>query len=232
MTTPAAAKLTEDLAAAGFLCLGGFEPGAGDGVPDISGGSAVTNLLLIGSTGPSLWPSFRTTPEFADPAPHALDRYTKRALSQIAADHRYEVLFPFEGPPYFPFQQWALKCGGFSQSPLGVLAHAQYGPWTGFRAAFLTSEPVIATPAPTVSGPCETCFDKPCVTACPVDAISPETGYDVPACKTHLASDPAIACWSGCLARHACPYGGDHKPSPETARFHMESFVGLWGADP
>lgn len=226
MTGPALAHLQDDLAAAGFLLLGGFRPLPGDGVPDISGGAATRSLLLIGSTGPTLWPQLTSSPEYQDRAPHPMDRYTKRELSRLATTHRHDVLFPFEGPPYFPFQRWALKCGGFSQSPLGVLTHETYGPWTGFRAAFLSAEPVIDQAPSGNAGPCETCRDKPCLSACPVNAISVETGYDVPACKGHLQKGAEIACWSGCLARHACPFGEGHKPHPDNARFHMTSFAG------
>ncbi|WP_299478707.1 hypothetical protein [uncultured Roseibium sp.] len=219
--------LREDLSAAGFLALGAFEPDTADNLPDLGAGKTTKVLLLIGSTGPSLWPAFSNSDEFSDGNPHPLDRYTKRELSRIAASHGCAPLFPFEGPPYYPFQQWALKCGGFSQSPLGVLAHQDFGPWTGFRAAFLSSQPIAGLDQNTTAGPCETCLDKPCLSACPVNAISVETGYNVPACKAHLETGSDMKCWSGCLARHACPFGSSHKPHPDTARFHMESFVGL-----
>ena len=227
MTGPALAHLQDDLAAAGFLLLGGFRPFPADGVPDISGGAAAQSLLLIGSTGPSLWHQFVSSPEYRDSLPHPMDRYTKRELSRLSGAHGCESLFPFEGPPYFPFQQWALRCGGFSQSPLGVLAHEEYGPWTGFRAAFLSAETVVGLDAAGDAGPCETCHDKPCLTACPVNAISAATGYNVPACKDHLQKDRTISCWSGCLARHACPFGAEHTPHPDNARFHMTSFIGM-----
>ncbi|MET1415858.1 hypothetical protein ABVF61_26545 [Roseibium sp. HPY-6] len=219
--------LREDLSAAGFLALGEFEPDSEDSLPDLGAGKTAKALLLIGSTGPSLWHAFSSSDEFSDGNPHPLDRYTKRELSRIAASHGGAPLFPFEGPPYYPFQQWALKCGGFSQSPLGVLAHHDFGPWTGFRAAFLSPQPIARPDQNTTAGPCETCLDKPCLSACPVKAISVETGYNVPACKAHLETGDDITCWSGCLARHACPFGSHHKPHPDTARFHMESFVGL-----
>ena len=227
MTDAAAPDLEGDLTVAGFLVLGGFAPGAEDGVPGLAGGRPAASLLLIGSTGPSLWPPFETSPEYSDGAPDPLDRYTRRVLKHCAADHGFDPLFPFEGPPHYPFQQWALKCGGFSQSPLGVLAHAAYGPWTGFRAAFLSPGPAAVPGANALAGPCETCLDKPCLSACPVNAISVKEGYDVPACKAHLQSSDDMDCWSGCLARHACPFGSDHKPSVATARFHMASFIGI-----
>ncbi|POF30587.1 hypothetical protein [Roseibium marinum] len=225
MTGPAA-ELTENLAAAGFLRLGGFHPAPDLPVPVLSAGRPAQSLVLIGSTGPAVWPVFMKSPEYADGKPDPLDRYTKRVLSECAARHGFEALFPFEGPPYHPFQQWALKCGGFSPSPLGVLAHGTFGLWAGFRAAFLSAARLPEASAMAEDGPCPTCADKPCLSACPVNAITLENGYDVPACRAYLAADPASDCWSGCLARRACPFGAPHRQAAETAGFHMKSFAG------
>ncbi|GAB2186823.1 hypothetical protein [Roseibium sp. LAB1] len=227
MTRPAAAKLEQDLAAAGFLLLGGFAPDGTVAVPSLANGKEVRSLLLIGSTGPSIWPRLTQSPEYESGQPDSLDRYTRRSLLDLAEASGYEPVFPFEGPPYYPFQQWAMKCGGFSQSPLGVLAHRTYGPWTGFRAAFLSNKPLWAETSDGLPGPCEACKDKPCIAACPADALSLETGYDVPACRTHLLEDEMQACWTGCLARLACPVGKEHRQAPDNARFHMKSFIGL-----
>ncbi len=211
----------------GFLVLGGFSPGPNDNVPDVAPGIPVQTLLLVGSTGSGIWPAFTESPEFADGAPDPLDRFTGRVLSEVARDSGLAVVFPFDGPPYHPFQRWATKTGGFSSSPLGVLVHDIYGPWSGFRAAFLSA----ADPGPAVenhsTGPCPDCADRPCLSACPVNAISGTEGYDVPRCRDHLASGQGEPCFSGCLARHACPIGSDFRQTPEQARFHMDSFMGL-----
>jgi hypothetical protein len=225
MTRPAAAELNEALAAAGFSCLGGFTPERDSTVPALSDGRAASSLLLIGSTGPSIWPALTRSPEYLDKQPDPLDRYTKRILLELAGRFGFEALFPFEGPPYHPFQQWALKCGGFSQSPLGVLAHWTYGPWAGFRAAFLSAEPLFERDTTLSDGPCPSCADKPCLKVCPVDAVSLTEGYNVAACRTHLATHRDHDCWEGCLARRACPYGREHRQAAGTARFHMDRFV-------
>lgn len=227
MTAPASAELLEALAGAGFLCLGGFETADGADLLPLAGGTPARSLLLIGSTGPSVWPKLTTSSEAADGAADPLDRYTRRVLTAIAAAEDLDVVFPFDGPPYHPFQQWAKRCGGFSQSPMGVLAHHDYGPWTGFRAAFLSARPLAFQAGAPAAGPCESCEEKPCISACPAEALSLEAGYDVPRCRTHLAADRSRLCWSGCLARRACPYGAAHRQDPENARFHMESFIGL-----
>ncbi|MCK7612408.1 hypothetical protein [Roseibium sediminicola] len=226
MTGPAAAELTERLAAAGFLCLGGFEPEPSSLVPPLPGGGAARSLLLIGSTGPSIWRSLSKSPETLDGYADPLDRYTRRVLTEIAATEGFGVVFPFDGPPYHPFQQWAKKCGGFSQSPMGVLAHRDLGPWAGFRAAFLSENPLVTGEGTGAPGPCESCGGKPCINACPANALSEAAGYDVPRCRAHLKADRNADCWSGCLARRACPYGAEHQQGPANARFHMESFIG------
>ena len=227
MTEPAAATLIDGLAAAGFLCLGGFEPDTVTNVPGLPGGLRTRTLLLIGSTGPSLWPVFTESVEYSDGKAHALDRYTKRALTKVAAALNFKALFPFEGPPYHPFQQWARQCGGFSQSPMGVMAHHDYGPWSGFRAVFLSADLYPEFCQASTAGPCDTCQDKPCLSACPAGALSLEGGYDVPVCRTHLEAMEHADCLSGCLARRVCPFGTEHQQDAETARFHMRSFLGF-----
>lgn len=227
MDLPAATRLSKKLVAAGFLGLGGFHPEPGDAVPDIPGQGPAATVLMIGSAGPALWAAFTASPEYSDTRPDPLDRFTRRALAGLAGDFGLLALFPFDGPPYFPFQRWALRCGGFSQSPLGVLAHHRYGPWAGLRAAFLSSESFGRFEKAGADGPCPTCVEKPCIAACPVGAISLETGYDVPGCRDHMRSQPDADCWSGCLARRACPFGIDDRQSPENARYHMENYVRL-----
>ncbi|MXN64979.1 hypothetical protein GR183_08675 [Stappia sp. GBMRC 2046] len=220
-----ATALSKALARAGFLGLGGFHPQPEDGVPDAASVSPARTLLVIGSAGPALFQLFEKSPEAADGLSDPLDRYTARVLRKVSEDFGFRVVFPFDGPPWHPFQQWAMKAGGFSPSPMGVLAHETYGPWAGFRAAFLSPEVFGTFELNGKPGPCETCEDKPCLSACPAGALSVETGYDVPRCRDHLAKKPEADCFSGCLARRACPYGREFLQSPGQAKFHMIAFL-------
>lgn len=220
-----ATQLSKVLARSGFIALGGFHPDPADCVSDIGSAPART-LVLIGNAGPDLWPQFTASAEFGDGASDPLDRFTRRILSAIAEDFGFAPVFPFDGPPYHPFQQWALKAGGFSQSPLGVLVHDAYGPWAAFRAAFVSSEEFGTFELNGRSGPCETCTDKPCLAPCPVGAVTRD-GYDVAACLGYLRQTPAADCFAGCLARRACPYGADFAQGADQAAHHMKAFVGL-----
>lgn len=217
------------LARAGFLLAGHFAPRPGDDAPAMADGAPTATLLLVGSLSDELFTPFRESPEARDDAPDPLDRYTRRVLAGIASELGLGIVFPFEGPPYFPFQRWALGTGGFSHSPMGVLAHREYGTWLGLRAALLSAQPVEATAPAASPGPCGTCLEKPCISACPASALSdapPPAGYDVPRCLAHLRAAPEAVCHTGCLARRACPFGRDHAQSAPAGAFHMAAFLG------
>ncbi len=224
-----ATRFSKQLARAGFMALGGFHPRDGDGVPT-HGDAPARTLLLIGSAGPALWQQFSSSAEFADGAEDPLDRFTRRVLGDMAAQFGFAPLFPFDGPPYHPFQAWALRCGGFSHAPMGVLAHRTYGPWAAFRAAFVSSERFGNFEMNGAQGPCESCTHKPCITACPAAALTPDA-YDVPLCRAQGLRDAAddAGCYHGCRARLACPHGTTFTQSPDQAHHHMRSFLELSG---
>ncbi|WP_157727716.1 hypothetical protein [Stappia sp. ES.058] len=214
------AEIGAALACAGFRLVGEFSPEPGDAVPDIAAGIPTAGLMLVGSLSNELFPHFTGSPEARDGAPDPLDRHTRRVLAPIAKAAGMTPVFVFDGPPYHPFQRWALRVGGVSPSPMGLLAHETFGPWLALRAAFLTGGPVAAVSR---GGPCPSCRDTPCISACPAGALGPG-GYDVPRCLAHLEATPDAACHSGCLARHACPVGSAFAQGPQEGAFHMRSF--------
>lgn len=219
------ADLGDRLARAGFCLLGRFEPAPDDGVPDARAGHAAHAVFVVGSLSNALFKIFASSREATDGLPDPLDRFTRRVLTRLAESEGLGIVFPFEGPPYHPFQRWTLRAGSFSRSPMGVLAHSAFGPWAGLRAALLSPEPLAVPTAPPTEGPCPTCSDTPCMSACPAGALS-QAGYDVPRCLAYLRANPAAPCHAGCLARHACPFGRAHAQSAQAGSFHMRSFLG------
>lgn len=216
--------LAGNLRTAGFTCLGGFLPEPSDAVPDIDDGTAPGCLVLVGNAGPSMWQAFRAA------HPHGgttLDDWTRTSIDPIAVRLGARALYPFDGPPYHPFQRWAWRTGAVFPSPLKVAIHPVYGLWHAFRAALLFAGPVAGLSPAGAASPCESCAERPCLATCPVGAFD-GTGYDVPACRTHVAAPDGDACLNGgCLARHACPVGQDYAYAPEQARFHMQAFLHL-----
>ena len=176
-------------------------------------------IVLVGPDEPAFWPLFTESPEYKDGSPDPMDRWSRRVLSHVALEMDAEPLFPFGGPPYEPFFTWAIKSGRFWASPIGFLVHDTAGLFASFRGALR----LVDQPTQDVSTrPCDCCA-QPCASACPVDAFN--DGYDVAACKAHVASDAGADCRTkGCLARRACPVGQGNR-LPAQAAFHMEAFL-------
>ena len=187
--------------------------------------ATVRTLILVGMTGRMGWDAFAGSPEAKDGKAHPLDRFSRRAIGALAAKLGAEALFPFGGPPYWPFQQWARRAEPVHPSPIGVLIHPAYGLWHSYRGALGFHEALELPPLESISSPCETCAARPCLSACPIGAFSTE-GYDVPACVAHLRSRAGAECMTGgCLARRACPVGREHAHGPEQAAFTMRAFL-------
>lgn len=182
-------------------------------------------LALVGNRGSSYWPAFSASPERADGEPDPLDRWSRRVAGEIADHYPVTPLYPFSGPPYYPFQQWARRAEGIDASPLGILMHPQYGLWHSYRFALLGAEFEAATAPTPVASPCVACAGQPCLKTCPVDAFDGR-GYAVEACAEYLENTPAAACHEGgCLARLACPVAPELRYLPAQGRFHLRAFL-------
>ncbi|HJO74763.1 MAG TPA: ferredoxin [Rhodospirillales bacterium] len=223
------ADINAALAGTGLITRGGFHLEAGD-IPEGFSEAAAT-VVLIGNAGPEMWAAFaaQTTPEERDNDANPLDDWTRETLEKAARGLGCRALFPFTGPPYYPFQQWALKGGGVFVSPTGPLIHPQFGLWHAYRGALVFEQRLALAVPPRASSPCAACADKPCRGACPADAFA-TGGYDVPACVGHVASAAGTDCRdSGCLARRACPVGREYLYAPDQAQFHMAKYLKAQG---
>src|SRR5579863_2314545 len=138
-------------------------------------------LVLLGFVGAEGWRAFAQSVEAADGAAHPLDRWSRRIIESLARDCGAEALFPFGGPPYLPFQRWAMRAEPVHASPLGLLIHPDFGLWHSYRGALAFPEEIAIPAVERRPSPCETCVERPCLSACPVGAFAPER-YDVPAC--------------------------------------------------
>jgi ferredoxin len=185
----------------------------------------LTTIVLVGMRGREDWSAFANAPERRDGRPDPLDRWSRRIIDAIADVCSARALYPFGGPPYLPFQRWAMRAEAVHVSPLGVLIYPEYGLWHSYRGALGFVE---ALPIPEIErrpSPCDACSARPCLTACPVGAFK-RAGYDVATCATHLLAREGGACMNGgCLARLACPIGADFRQGEDQARFHMEAFL-------
>jgi len=179
-------------------------------------------LVLIGPDGGAFWPALAAAPEGRDGAPDPVDRFSRRVIGRMACDLGAKALFPFGGPPWRPFYAWALRSGRAWPSPLRLLVHDRAGLMISYRGA-IALRARIALPAPLAEPPCTGCA-RPCLGACPVGALGPE-GYDVPACRAHVASPEGAACRTGgCRVRMACPPAAAFGLPEAQRAHHMEAF--------
>ena len=211
------AQIDSRLKTYGLMARGGFHPRDGDQVP----GHART-VIMIGNAGHDMWRVFSGNQSHTQ---HPLDTWTRNVLAPIAEELSCRVVYPFQGPPYYPFQKWAMQADNVTPSPIGPLIHPQFGLWHAYRAAFLFHDVLPLPDKAEGPTPCESCQDKLCLDTCPVDAFSHEN-YDVAACRQHIARPEGRDCLKfGCQARTACPVGKEYIYHPDQADFHMRHFL-------
>ncbi len=219
------ATIEDAAGACGLALRGAFHPAAGDRVPDLPGGVPARTLVLLGNVGGGLWRAFEAAPEFADGAPHPLNRWSERVIGGLAAEFGAAALYPFGGPPWLPFVAWAKRAEPVAESPLGMLIHPDHGLWHAYRGALAFAEALALPPRDVRPRPCDSCAEKPCLEACPVGAFTPG-GYDVAACTAHVEAPAGADCLEqGCRARRACPVGRELHYGSGQARFHMAAFL-------
>lgn len=217
MTEPAGVDLAglETLAARERLTiLGALAARPEDGV-----GAGV--LVLLGPAEPGYWAQITASPEFLDGAPDPIDRWSARVIGALASTLGGRALFPFGDPPR-PFISWALRSGRAWQSPVTLLVHDMAGLMLSYRGAILL--PGVLPDSPSDASPCDTCAERPCLTACPASALTGE-GYDVGACHDFLDTEAGLDCMSGgCAVRRSCPAGRNYRRLKEQSAYHMERF--------
>lgn len=221
--------LTASLAVHGLRLRGSFAPQAQDGLAPLQDGMA-SRLYLVGVAGSDFWPYFKASPQFQDGAPDPLDRWSRAIAEKLAQQWGGKALFPFEGPPYHPFQRWADRCEPTQSSRMMLRMHPEFGLWHAYRFALLLpastfTQPAIANASVLPSmDVCLQCDGQPCLKACPVSAYTGES-FAVDACRGHLGTSKGQVCMQGgCLARNACPQGRSYAYQTEHAAFHMRAF--------
>lgn len=220
--------LQQQIAELGLKILGVLEVDEEDRLPALPGGDTARLLLLVGNAGPDMWPVFSASAEYADGNDNPLDRWSQRVTEKLTERFGVTPLFPFGGPPHWPFVTWAQRARACHSSPLGMALHPRYGLWHAYRFALLTNadkEHLVLSADSSADSDCVSCTDQPCLSACPVNAFT-GSEYLYKTCAEFLAREPDYPCnHLGCAARRACPVGREFLYPPAQAAFHTEVFV-------
>lgn len=177
-------------------------------------------MVLLGPQEPGFWPHVTAQPEFGDKAPDPLDRWSERVIGDMAKAFDARAHFPFGGAPFEPFIDWAIRSGRAWVSPVTLLVHDVAGLFVSYRGA-LSVPGLLALPA-LPPCPCESCTDKPCLSACPALGAG---GYDLALCHEILGCTEGAECLrAGCAVRRACPVSQSYGRMPQQSAFHMAAF--------
>ncbi len=209
--------ISDRVEATGMAVRGGVHPSDADNVP-VAGLTAI----VVGNTGGSFWDRFRAREHhMADP----LDDWTRRQLNAAAADLKATIVFPFGGPPYHPIMQWAQNAEAVYPSLYGPLIHPKLGLWHAYRGLLVFAERLDLPARTPHANPCTTCDGNPCLSACPVGAVT-QSAFARDTCAEYLAGDEGRDCMqNGCAARRACPIGAGHRYPSDQIQFHMQAFL-------
>ncbi len=198
-------------------------------VPGLSLPENTQSLLLIGNTGPLMW---KLMPQRYFEQKHPVDQYATdcvtRMLSAKCSDQRWSLLFPNNTDVNVPLQTLGALAGWHCPSPLGIGINPRHGLWFAYRAVVaidsefdesdLTANDIAVSES---ESPCLSCPDKPCLSACPADAVSISTSPNMKACVAYRC-EPQSSCASSCLARLACPIASEHRYTEEQIAFHYD----------
>ena len=142
---PSTEGIRQVLAERGLHLRGGWLPDPDvDRLPLLPGGGSAGVVWMVGVVGSEHWSNFSASPFFTDGLPDPLDRWSQAIGDELAARWGGRALYPFTGPPYWPFQQWATRSEPLQNSPLMLRIHPSYGLWHAYRFALVLPD---ASPA-------------------------------------------------------------------------------------
>lgn len=181
--------------------------------------SRYRQLILFGHGGRQLWQSVApliAAGESADP----IDTYSQQQVAAWWAARYpglpYRVLYPGDAP--VPLQRLGALAGWHHGSPFRVGINAQWGSWFAYRVLMLVDSAFAPTPKMVGDPPCASCVSRPCVSACPAQAMAGD-GFAFEACVQYRLQ-PDSACRDRCLARQACPVGIEHRYDEAQLQYH------------
>lgn len=176
------------------------------------------SLVLIGHGGRRFWQALTAFGmKTADPVDHFSRVMTRRFIDQFLGGPPVLMLYP--AGYTIPLQRLGALAGWHQPSPLGLGMNPTYGLWFAYRAAFLTTLPLPSILNPPAASICEACQDKPCIGACPAQAVQAINRFQVWDCIDFRLHEPSI-CRDRCLARLACPVAAEHRYEPAQVRYH------------
>jgi len=179
-------------------------------------------LLLFGHGGRQMWQALAGSAfrHDEDPVDGFSSDVVARFFSEENPGNSYTLLFPQkQGTKQgtIPLQQLGKLAGWHHASPFRIGVNVRWGSWFAYRAVALADTAFTPTAPVPEPSPCESCTDKPCLSACPVTSSCGDIKLDD--CMGHRVA-AASSCANTCLARLACPVMQEARYSDEQIAYH------------
>ncbi len=189
----------------------------------------LSRLLLVGHGGQAMWRRLAAArASGAWPGAHPIDDYSLAAVRHWLAGNypaaRAEQVYPPppEGARGVDLQALGALAGWHHPAPFMVGINAVWGPWFAYRVLMLTDAPLAPTRPLSGESPCASCSARPCVRACPAEAMAGGT-FSLARCVRYRGQ-AGSACALTCRARLACPVKVEHRYGTEQlAHSYVES---------
>jgi len=217
----------DDLASEGLNWVS-FVPAADGPIPRGCSNAAGDGLLLVLSLGAA----FAEHTNFADSSiENPFDTRATELVRPVLREY-FDELAPavllYPGSAVLDLRAWMAAGRIEYPSLLGIGIRPDCGPWFAVRAAAwvriqISQRELLETRYPSLAGdsPCDSCKDKPCLVACPVDALRAGEAR-LNTCVEHRVQ-VGSECAERCHARLACPVGQRQRYPDPQLRYHYRN---------
>jgi len=170
-------------------------------------------LLVFAHTGSELWRNIKMEGEnpFDNTSVQLAEDFMRRL-----GEKDYKLVYPtdHEGVDLIKIGR---RLGWHNDSKLSIGINSKFGTWFAYRFVIAAntsfSETVLLE-----TNPCDTCVNKPCISACPATAVT-SGGFDLDRCVIERLTAHSD-CAENCAARRACPVGSGYRYEMEHIRYH------------
>ncbi len=175
------------------------------------------SLLLVGNGGSGFWNYLsKQSLQIDDPVDKLSIALVRDYIEQKWAGVRYQVLYPSDN--VLDLQYLGRLAGWHHDSPLKLGINPTWGLWFAYRVLVLLDLELDATDRVASESPCLTCAAKPCVRACPANALE-QGQLSLSACSQFRKIDTSL-CKFTCLARLSCPVQVHHRYGDAQIQYH------------
>ena len=179
-------------------------------------------IILLANGGSRYWQSMQQAGSQTEQQSDPVDNYFYQIINDLLEPYfEYKVVYP--GNHFLPLQGLGKLAGWHHESPLGLGIHPVFGLWFAYRGVILSNtkfSPIESDMAHGSESPCRSCQGKPCIAACPANAVL-ASGFKVGQCSDYRLQSES-GCQSRCMARLACPTGKEYRYQTAQMTYHYQ----------